>query len=126
VPVQIKQLLSNLLLNSLKFRKQNIAPVIRLGCRRLLKQDVAKYRLDAAVNYFEITVEDNGIGFEEEYAERIFQMFQRLHGKAEYPGAGIGLALCKKIVENHHGIIFAKSRLDHGTVFSIILPEKQG
>jgi len=126
VPVQIKQLLSNLLLNSLKFRKQNIAPVIRLGCRRLLKQEVAKHRLDAAVNYFEITVEDNGIGFEEEYAERIFQMFQRLHGKAEYPGAGIGLALCKKIVENHHGIIFAKSRLDHGTVFSIILPEKQG
>jgi len=126
VPVQIKQLLSNLLLNSLKFRKQDIAPVIRLGSRRLLKQDVAKHRLDATVNYFEITIEDNGIGFEEEYAERIFQMFQRLHGKAEYPGAGIGLALCKKIVENHHGIIFAKSRLDQGTVFSIILPEKQG
>lgn len=126
VPVQIKQLLSNLLLNSLKFRKQNVAPVIQLGCKKLLKQDLVKYHLDPSVNYFEVTVEDNGIGFEEEYAERIFQMFQRLHGKAEYPGAGIGLALCKKIVENHHGIIFAKSQLDHGTVFSIILPEKQG
>jgi len=126
VPVQIKQLLSNLLLNSLKFRRQNVAPVIQLGCRKLSKQDVAKHRLDTAVSHFEITVQDNGIGFEEEYAERIFQMFQRLHGKAEYPGAGIGLALCKKIVENHHGIIFAKSQLGHGTIFSIILPEKQG
>ena len=125
VSVQIKQLLSNLLLNSIKFRKQDTAPVIHLNSKKLQKADVVKFRLDPAITYYEITIEDNGIGFEEEYSERIFQMFQRLHGKSEYPGAGIGLALCKKIVENHHGIIFAKSQLDRGTIFSIILPEKQ-
>lgn len=126
VPVQIKQLLSNLLLNAIKFRKETVSPVIQLNSKKLSKQDVAKHHLDPVVSYYEITVEDNGIGFEEEYSERIFQMFQRLHGKAEYPGAGIGLALCKKIVENHHGLIGAKSQPEKGTVFSIILPETQG
>lgn len=76
-------------------------------------------------NYFKIDIIDNGIGFEKEYEEKIFQIFQRLHGKAEYPGSGIGLAICKKIIENHNGVIFASGELNVGAVFTIILPENQ-
>ncbi len=72
-----------------------------------------------------ITVEDNGIGFEQQYAEKIFQLFQRLEGKSEYPGTGIGLSICRKIVSNHKGQIFAESRPGEGTTFSIILPKDQ-
>jgi signal transduction histidine kinase len=77
------------------------------------------------VTFWRIDIRDNGIGFEEEYSEKIFQIFQRLNGKAEYPGSGIGLAICKKIAEKHNGLIFAKSEIDQGSVFSILLPEKQ-
>ena len=76
-------------------------------------------------DFYEIAIADNGIGFEQEYAERVFQIFQRLHGTAEYPGSGIGLSICKKIVDKHNGIIFATSELNKGTTFYIILPEKQ-
>jgi signal transduction histidine kinase len=75
--------------------------------------------------YHCITLTDNGIGFEEEYSEKIFQIFQRLHGKAEYPGSGIGLAICKRIVDNHNGVIFAHSLPGNGSTFTVLLPEKQ-
>jgi PAS domain S-box-containing protein len=125
VPVQIRQLFTNLLLNAIKFKKQGVSPLIEIKSRRLSRNENESLNLNPLKTYYKITVEDNGIGFEDEYAQKIFEMFQRLHSKAEYPGAGIGLALCKKITENHGGVIFANSELDKGTTFSVILPEMQ-
>jgi light-regulated signal transduction histidine kinase (bacteriophytochrome) len=120
----IKQLFSNILLNSIKFRKADAFPVIDIQSRALDKNEIEDYQLTPGIAYFLIAIKDNGIGFEEEYATKIFQMFSRLHGKSEYPGAGIGLALCKKIVENHKGLIFATSVPGEGATFSVILPQK--
>ena len=75
--------------------------------------------------YNKIQIKDNGIGFEPEYADKIFQIFQRLHGKVEYPGSGVGLAICKKIIERHGGVIYANGVPDQGSVFTIVLPQKQ-
>ena len=79
--------------------------------------------MKSAERYCHITVSDNGIGFEAEYKDRIFEVFQRLHGKSEYPGTGIGLAIVKKIVENHNGIITATAELDKGARFDIYIPQ---
>jgi len=121
---QLKQLFSNIILNSIKFKKPNVLPLIDIRSRSLGKAEIQNHRLDFTIPYVLITIKDNGIGFDEEYATKIFQMFSRLHGKSEYPGAGIGLALCKKIIESHKGRIFATAAADDGAVFSIILPEK--
>jgi PAS domain S-box-containing protein len=120
---QIKQLFTNIILNSIKFRKQDVAPVIDIRSRTLSKQEIHNFHLSPQRHFFLLEIKDNGIGFEEEYAQKIFQMFHRLHGKSEYPGAGIGLALCKKIVEHHHGVLFATSTPGEGATFSVILPE---
>ncbi|MEO5996828.1 MAG: PAS domain-containing protein [Chitinophagaceae bacterium] len=125
IPTQIKQLFDNLLNNSIKFRKEQESPIIHVKCHPLSIQDKTRYNLRLEKNYFTITFEDNGIGFEKEYAEKIFQIFQRLHGKSQYPGSGIGLAICKKIVENHNGTIFSEGSLGLGSVFTVILPETQ-
>lgn len=124
-PSQIRQLFSNLINNSIKFRKEHEAPVITIQCASVSHKDYPQLPLAENKTYICITVEDNGIGFDEEFAERIFKIFQRLHGKAEYKGSGIGLAICKKIVDNHHGFIFANSRQNIGSNFTIILPETQ-
>jgi PAS domain S-box-containing protein len=123
-PLLIKQLFSNILLNSIKFRKADTLPVIDIQGRILEKPEIQNLHLDSGIPYFLITIQDNGIGFEEVYATKIFQMFSRLHGKSEYPGAGIGLAHCKKIVANHKGHIFASSAPEQGATFSVILPGK--
>jgi light-regulated signal transduction histidine kinase (bacteriophytochrome) len=125
VPSEMKQLFNNLLSNSIKFKKPAVDPVIEIGTEKIGKQEKEKHHLPADKEFFKINIKDNGIGFEEEYAERIFQIFQRLHGKAEYPGSGIGLAICKKIVDNHGGVMYAEGKLGAGATFILILPEKQ-
>jgi signal transduction histidine kinase len=125
IPSQIRQLFTNLLVNSLKFRQEDVPIKIDIHSERLSAEDKELYHLERAEEYFKIEVTDNGIGFEQEYANRIFQIFQRLHGKSEYPGSGIGLAICKKIADNHHGKIFAVSEINEGATFTIILPETQ-
>jgi signal transduction histidine kinase len=125
VEAEMKQLFSNLLTNAIKFRKPDTRPIVKITSTNTNHGDKNIYRLPNDKEFVTISVIDNGIGFEEEYAGKIFQIFQRLHGKSEFPGSGIGLAICKKIVENHNGVIFTKSELGKGTSFTIILPVKQ-
>jgi PAS domain S-box-containing protein len=114
-PTQMRQLLQNLLGNALKFRQENVAPVISLRCE-----------VDAEAGRCELVVEDNGIGFDEKYLDRIFNVFQRLHGRGgKYEGTGIGLALCRKIVERHNGSIGARSSPGRGATFIVTLPLNQ-
>ena len=124
-PVQIKQLFRNLLTNALKFQRPGVPLRVSINSNKLGREEKEKMKLRSAGNYYKFVVSDNGIGFEEIYAERIFQLFQRLHGKAEYPGSGIGLAICKRIADNHAGMISATGAPDKGAAFTIILPESQ-
>jgi PAS domain S-box-containing protein len=119
---QIKQLFINILSNSLKFRKPGSETLIQVRSEAVAHAEKIKENLSPLLEYYKISISDNGIGFEREYAERIFQIFQRLHGKSEYPGSGIGLAICKKIVDQHNGIIRVDSNPDKGSVFTVFLP----
>ena len=125
VPTQIKQLFDNLIINSIKFKKAGELTVINIRSHPLSFLEKNSFNLKPDKNYYSIEIEDNGIGFEKEYAEKIFLIFQRLHGKSQYPGSGIGLAICKKIVENHKGIIFGNGNSENGAIFTVILPETQ-
>lgn len=124
-PSQIKQLFSNLIGNAIKFRKVDSPSIITLHCSDVKEKDRKDLALASDVDYVKITIQDNGIGFDQEFSEKVFMIFQRLNGKAEYAGSGIGLAICKKIVDNHHGFIFANSCPDEGATFTIVLPLKQ-
>lgn len=122
VPAQFRQLFQNLLSNSLKFMKEGVQPRITIRHAYLKPDDLGDFSLPPASQYLQIEFEDNGIGFENEYSGKIFQIFHRLHGRAEYEGSGIGLAICKKIVEHHGGVIFATGQPEEGAIFTIILP----
>ncbi len=119
---QLGQVFMNLLSNSIKFRQADIAPKISITC----DEDDA-YRIDPEDDrdWIRITYTDNGIGFDPQYTDKIFNLFQRLHGRDEYTGTGIGLALCRKIVERHGGRISAESSPGAGTRFYIVLPTTQ-
>ncbi len=124
IPLQIHQLFLNLISNSLKFSKH--APIITITCKILAGNAIkTEAEVNQDVPYLALTFKDNGIGFEPQYADQIFTIFQRLHGKQEYAGTGIGLALCKKIVENHHGFITVQSALGAGAEFTVYLPMEQ-
>lgn len=123
IPFQIQQLFINLISNSLKYSKQDVAPVIKINSTLISAQeDNFLPNNNNNAKYYKITIEDNGIGFEQEYAKKIFILFNRLHNKNEYAGTGIGLAICKKIVENHKGFIVANSELNKGATFTIYIP----
>ena len=114
-------LFSNLISNSLKYSKKKIPPEIHIRYEEAPVTGVENGR-DGDVRYGRIYIEDNGIGFDQKYAEQIFDMFRRLHSSAEYEGTGIGLALCKKIVEMHNGYISALGKPGEGSVFIVTLP----
>lgn len=123
IPLQMNQLFYNLMSNALKFTKPGVPPVISILSRTLSEKEVEKYpHFNPSVPYIEIIFKDNGIGFDQQYAKKIFTIFQRLHDKETYIGTGIGLALCKRIIEKHHGEIFSNSKENEGAFFHIILP----
>ncbi|WP_086476697.1 PAS domain-containing protein [Arenibacter amylolyticus] len=122
IPFQIEQLFSNLLSNSIKYTSVLEPPRIEIGCQKIKRKNIEDDFQKKAANYYCITVKDNGIGFDPTNAEKIFGLFQRLHQKNEYSGTGIGLAICKKIVENHRGHIVADGTLNKGAIFRIYLP----
>lgn len=122
-PTQMQQLFQNLLSNAIKFRKKDVSPEIKIQCRTIQGRAIEYNEIQAVKNktYYEIKITDNGIGFDNKYNDKIFTIFQRLHGRSEYKGTGIGLALCRKICANHGGFITARS--DNGATFVVILPK---
>jgi light-regulated signal transduction histidine kinase (bacteriophytochrome) len=116
---QMRQLFQNLIANALKFHRKDTPPLVRVKGELLAPCDGIQDEV------CRITVEDNGIGFDEKYLDRIFTVFQRLHGRSEYEGTGIGLAICRKIAERHRGAITAKSAPGAGASFIVTLPVRQ-
>jgi signal transduction histidine kinase len=109
-------MLSNLVANGIKYSRSDVAPVVAVTA--------GEETVDGK-KYHTVSVKDNGIGFEQRYEQRIFELFQRLHGKTEFAGTGIGLAICKKIAEHHKGFIRARSSPGEGSVFTVYLPAKK-
>jgi PAS domain S-box-containing protein len=121
---QLGQLFQNLLSNAVKFRRPDTAPTIQISYTKQLATDLPSTVRPTrqASRYHLISITDNGIGFDEKYAGRIFEVFQRLHGKSTYSGTGVGLAICQKVVENHGGAITAHSQPGQGSTFRVYLP----
>jgi len=122
IPFQVRQLFNNLISNALKFSKEDVAPVITILSKTVLGSAIENPNAASEKEYLHVAVTDNGIGFSPQYASRIFEVFQRLHGKGEYEGTGIGLAICMKIAENHKAILNASSHPGEGAVFNIYFP----
>jgi signal transduction histidine kinase len=118
----MRQLFTNILGNALKFSNPDVPPQISITTELVNGSQINNTHANSKKSYHHIAVRDNGIGFESEHSAKIFEVFQRLHGRSEYSGTGIGLAICKKIVENHGGIIMAESELDKGATFHIYFP----
>ena len=116
-PIQMQQLILNLVGNALKFQPPGAKPIVKISSR--------VFTALSGEEYCEIQVQDNGIGFDEKYMDKIFAVFQRLHGRNEYEGTGVGLAVCRRITDRHHGTITAKSQLGHGATFIVTLPTHQ-
>lgn len=122
-PLQVRQLLQNLIGNALKFHRPDAPPIIKIDGQFF--KDRENENLNGAGEMYRLSIEDNGIGFEEKYLDRIFTPFQRLHGRNEFEGTGIGLAVCRKIVERHGGTLTALSKPGAGSTFIATLPVKQ-
>jgi PAS domain S-box-containing protein len=122
IPFQFHQLIYNIIANSLKYSGNVNSPHIKIKSEISKGIKFRNQKLSPENKYCHISISDNGIGFEQQYSEKIFDVFQRLHGKTEYSGTGIGLAIAKKIVENHNGIITASGEPDKGATFEIYIP----
>jgi PAS domain S-box-containing protein len=123
-PTQMRQLLQNLIGNALKFHREGVPPVVNVR-GHVRPGDGGRRGAAPEAGLCEIRVEDNGIGFDEKYLDRIFNVFQRLHGRSAYEGTGMGLAICRKIAERHGGAITARSTPGHGATFVVTLPCEQ-
>ena len=122
IPFQLKQLFINLVSNSLKYSQEDNIPQINITSEVITEEEVSEYKIINKEDYYKIVVEDNGIGFKQEYAEKIFLLFKRLETDPKYSGTGLGLAICSRIVENHKGFIKVKSEPNRGSKFYIFLP----
>ena len=122
IPFQFRQLVYNFISNSLKFSSKNSPPHITINCKIATGDRFSHERLNPEMHYGHIRISDNGIGFEAKYSEKIFEVFQRLHNKNDYSGTGIGLAIVKKIVDNHNGLIIANGEPNKGATFDIYIP----
>lgn len=125
VPGLMRQVFYNLISNAIKFKKKEEGSVVHISSRKINPDELkpsGKYKPN--VNYYEISVSDNGIGFDEKYADDIFLAFKRLHSFHEFEGTGVGLSICKKIIDKHDGFISANSRVNEGATFRLALPEK--
>lgn len=122
IPAQVQQLFLNILNNSLKFARSGVPPEVKITHKYVTLQETAQLNLCPSRKYLRIEFADNGIGFDNQFSERIFTIFQRLHGKNEYEGSGIGLTICKKIMDNHEGMIRAAGSPGEGSIFTIIFP----
>jgi hypothetical protein len=125
VAFQFRQLMYNLISNSVKYSKSDVPPVIKIEGETIVGSDSDNQLLVAGKSYAKITITDNGIGFDKQFSEKIFEVFQRLHSKQEYVGTGVGLAIVKKIVQNHNGFINAHAESGTGAVFQVIIPSRQ-
>ena len=122
IAIQVEQVFVNLLANAIKYSKPDIAPVINISATMVSGQEIPDPIADKSIKYWMISVADNGIGFEQRYEHKIFELFQRLHGSGDYIGTGIGLAICKKIMRNHRGFISAIGVPGAGSTFNIYFP----
>ncbi|MCW3075979.1 MAG: sensor signal transduction histidine kinase [Bacteroidetes bacterium] len=124
IPLQMHQVFSNLINNAIKFRKPKERPYIKITAELISEENIKEEVALPKRKYWKISVTDNGIGFEKIYGEKIFELFQKLHGKDAYSGTGIGLSICKKIIQNHKGLINVNSEPGMGTTFNIYLPAR--
>jgi len=122
IPVQIGQVFLNLVSNAIKYSKKDLPPVITVTVSMIQNTELPADFNPGSEAYWKITFIDNGIGFDQQHADKVFELFQRLHGKLEYSGTGIGLAICKKIMLNHKGAISAVAQAEKGASFSIFIP----
>jgi len=122
IPFQFKQLFTNLIANSIKFARPDVQPYIKIKSVLVEGHSIDKPAINKELKYWHFSIEDNGTGFDPKFSEQIFGLFQRLHGRKEYEGTGIGLAIAKKVVENHNGIIMADGMENEGATIHIFLP----
>jgi light-regulated signal transduction histidine kinase (bacteriophytochrome) len=123
IPFQVKQLFINLISNSLKYSKENIAPEISITSKKITEKEMHDYKIANKKDYYKIVISDNGIGFKQEYSDKIFLLFKRLETDPKYSGTGLGLAICSRIVDNHKGFIKVKAKQGVGAKFYIFIPK---
>jgi len=125
IPSLMKQLFHNLVSNAIKFRAKGIEPIIHIESKKIYESDHSSLVSLNGNKYYKVSISDNGIGFDQKYSDEIFMVFKRLNSYHEYEGTGVGLSICKKIIEKHNGSIAAQSEPGKGSTFSFVLPENQ-
>jgi PAS domain S-box-containing protein len=122
IPFQFKQVMENIINNALKYKHPKRRSVIKISCQTVNGSDIKIVDADAGISYYQISVADNGVGFQPQYAEKIFEIFQRLNNNSDYKGSGMGLAICKRVIQNHRGFIEATGKENEGALFKVYIP----